>query len=66
MRPGVEIRFLPGRLKFGGLHSGAPFPSVVVIFHAKAMNDHTQSCSNAAVVADETTAHRRQMNRNAR
>ncbi len=29
-----EVRFLPGRLKFGNAASGAPFPSVVVIFHA--------------------------------
>ena len=31
-RPGVEVRFLQGRLKFGGMPSGAPFPSVVIIF----------------------------------
>lgn len=31
-RPGVEVRFLKGRLKFGGATSGAPFPSVVVVF----------------------------------
>jgi hypothetical protein len=27
-----EIRFLRGRLKFGGSDTGAPFPSMVVIF----------------------------------
>lgn len=27
-----EVRFLRGRLKFGGAESGAPFPSAVVIF----------------------------------
>lgn len=27
-----EIRFLPGRLRFGGAPSGAPFPSAVVVF----------------------------------
>lgn len=27
-----EIRFLPGRLKFGGSSTGAPFPSAVVVF----------------------------------
>jgi site-specific DNA-methyltransferase (adenine-specific) len=27
-----EIRFLPGRLKFGGSATGAPFPSMVVVF----------------------------------
>ena len=29
---GAEIRFLPGRLRFGGAQSGAPFPSAVVVF----------------------------------
>lgn len=28
----VEIRFLRGRLKFGDAKSGAPFPSMVVVF----------------------------------
>lgn len=34
-RPDVEIRFLKGRLKFGGTSTtnSAPFPSAVVIFH---------------------------------
>lgn len=31
-RDGVEIRLLPGRLKFGGATNSAPFPSMVVIF----------------------------------
>jgi phage N-6-adenine-methyltransferase len=31
-RPGVEVRFLQGRLKFGQSRSGAPFPSVVLVF----------------------------------
>jgi site-specific DNA-methyltransferase (adenine-specific) len=31
-RPGVEIRFLKGRLKFGNSANSAPFPSVIVIF----------------------------------
>jgi phage N-6-adenine-methyltransferase len=31
-RPGVEIRLIPGRLKFGGAANSAPFPSMVVIF----------------------------------
>ena len=31
-RPGVEIRLLPGRLKFGGSTNAAPFPSMVVVF----------------------------------
>lgn len=31
-RPGVEIRFIKGRLKFGNSENSAPFPSVVIIF----------------------------------
>lgn len=31
-RPGVEVRFLKGRLKFGGAAAGAPFPSAVFVF----------------------------------
>lgn len=31
-RPGVQVRFLPGRVKFSGASAGAPFPSVVVVF----------------------------------
>lgn len=30
-RTGVEIRFLKGRLKFGGAAAGAPFPSVIIV-----------------------------------
>lgn len=31
-RPGVEVRFVKGRLKFGTGRNSAPFPSAVVIF----------------------------------
>lgn len=31
-RPGVEVRFVKGRLKFGGSSNSAPFPSVVIVF----------------------------------
>ena len=31
-RPGVEVRFIKGRLKFGGAKAGAPAPSMLVIF----------------------------------
>lgn len=31
-KPNVEIRFIKGRLKFGGHKNSAPFPSMVVIF----------------------------------
>lgn len=38
-RPGVEVRFIKGRLKFGSTdkaENSAPFPSVVIIFRADA------------------------------
>lgn len=31
-RPGIEVRFLKGRLKFGGAVNSAPFPSMLVVF----------------------------------
>lgn len=31
-KPKVEIRFIKGRLKFGGSKNSAPFPSMIVIF----------------------------------
>jgi len=34
-RPGVEIRFVKGRLKFGNATNSAPFPSVVLIFRPR-------------------------------
>lgn len=30
----VEVRFIKGRVKFGGAAQGAPFPSVVIVFRA--------------------------------
>jgi site-specific DNA-methyltransferase (adenine-specific) len=33
--PRAEIRFIKGRLKFGGAKNAAPFPSMVVIFHSE-------------------------------
>lgn len=32
-KPNVEIRFIKGRLKFGGSKNSAPFPSMIVIFN---------------------------------
>jgi phage N-6-adenine-methyltransferase len=32
-RGGVEVRFLKGRLRFSNAAAGAPFPSMVVVFH---------------------------------
>jgi len=34
-RDGIEIRLLPGRLKFGGAANSAPFPSMLVIFRGE-------------------------------
>jgi phage N-6-adenine-methyltransferase len=34
----TEIRFLPGRLKFGGAKHSAPFPSAIVVFKGNARN----------------------------
>ena len=31
-KPGVEIRLLPGRLRFSGSANAAPFPSMIVVF----------------------------------
>jgi len=31
-KSGVEVRFIKGRLKFGGSKNNAPFPSMLVIF----------------------------------
>ena len=31
----AEIRFVKGRLKFGGAKNSAPFPSMVVVFRPK-------------------------------
>jgi phage N-6-adenine-methyltransferase len=35
-REGVEVRFIKGRLKFGGAVNSAPFPSMIVIFRPEA------------------------------
>lgn len=31
----AELRFIQGRLKFGGLKNSAPFPSMIVVFKSK-------------------------------
>ena len=36
----AEIRFLPGRVKFEGARSGAPFPSAVVVFRPSRTGAH--------------------------
>lgn len=42
-KPGVEIRFVKGRLKFGGAPYNAPFPSMVVIFRGGDEENHDKS-----------------------
>lgn len=32
-KPNVELRFIKGRLKFGGHSNSAPFPSLIAIIH---------------------------------
>lgn len=34
----AEIRFVKGRLKFGGAKSGAPFPSMIVVYQKRGEN----------------------------
>lgn len=34
-RPGVEVRFVRGRIRFVGASAGAPFPSVVIVFRPR-------------------------------
>lgn len=31
----AEVRFLPGRLKFGGSKNSAPFPSMIVVYRGR-------------------------------
>lgn len=39
-KPNVEIRFIKGRLKFGGSKNSAPFPSMIVIFNTYDQDMH--------------------------
>lgn len=36
----AEVRFVRGRLKFGGSVNAAPFPSMVVVFRGEVRHDH--------------------------
>lgn len=36
--PYAEIRFIKGRLKFGGSQNSAPFPSMVAVFRPRGVN----------------------------
>jgi len=42
-----EVRFLRGRLRFGGAESGAPFPSALVVFRNAQMRYETASEKSA-------------------
>lgn len=37
--PYAELRFVRGRLRFGGSNINAPFPSVIVVFRPEAIKD---------------------------
>jgi len=41
-----EIRFIRGRLKFGGSQNSAPFPSAIVIFNKKGIIDANRNGYN--------------------
>lgn len=54
-----EVRFIRGRLKFGGSKNSAPFPSALVIFRPKSIDD-TQYCAGCETLArqvEELQAH---------
>ena len=38
----AEIRFIRGRLKFGGSQNAAPFPSMVVVYHGQQESEVSQ------------------------
>lgn len=52
-RPGVEVRFVKGRLKFGGATAGAPFPSVVIIFRPATWKAQEPADSGQPVESDD-------------
>jgi hypothetical protein len=39
----VEVRFVPGRLTFGGAANPAPFPNAVVIFRPPAFQEDEEN-----------------------
>lgn len=45
-----EVRFIRGRLKFGGSKNSAPFPSALVIFRPQSLDD-TQYCAGCEALA---------------
>lgn len=53
----AEIRFVKGRLHFGGCKDAAPFPSMVVVFRKETENEDKQAAGeHAAPGAVETEA----------
>lgn len=45
----IEIRFIKGRLKFGGCKNSAPFPSMVIVFRPyKAVLEKSEEADNEA------------------
>ena len=40
-RTNVEVRFLRGRLHFGGARNAAPFPSMIVVFWGRRIHEHS-------------------------
>lgn len=43
----AEVRFLRGRLRFGGAKHSAPFPSAVIVFRSRQFSLSTQAASDA-------------------
>lgn len=49
----AEIRFIKGRLKFGGCKDAAPFPSMVVIFGKEKEHEETEHAGNRGTGKEE-------------
>jgi len=41
VKDGAEVRFIRGRLKFGGSKNSAPFPSAVAVFRSGSCHEHS-------------------------
>lgn len=49
----AEIRFIKGRLKFGGCKDAAPFPSMVVIFGKEKEHEETEHAGSRGTGKEE-------------
>lgn len=49
----AEIRFIKGRLKFGGCKDAAPFPSMVVIFGKEREHEETEHAGRRGTGKEE-------------